>query len=49
MKFDQEVPYVLFYPSIKFHDDPSFVRRMVAILVFDFWWRVGGFGQFFAN
>ena len=31
----------MFYPIVKFHDDPSFVQRLVTILVFDLWQCVG--------
>ena len=31
------VSYMVFYTSIKYHDDPSFVRRLVVILVSDLW------------
>ena len=39
-KFDQYFPYVVFYPFVKFHDDPSFVRQLAAIFVSDFWRRM---------
>ena len=32
---DQLVPHVLIYLSTKFHDDPSYVRSLIAILVLD--------------
>ena len=28
---------MVFYHSVKFHDDPSFVLQLATILVFDFW------------
>ena len=31
----------MFYPIVKFHDDPSFVQRLVTILVFNLWQCVG--------
>ena len=41
MQFDQYTLYVVFYPSVKFHDDTSVVRKLIMIFVSGFWRCMG--------